>query len=267
MPSPPTPDPETRALWHELARLYAAVAGSGRRATRLGFVVLCGAGALVLLSAPLFGTAWAGPFAAVIPVAAGLLAGGGAHLRERARLRRRLSEVGGALEARGADPDRPTKDGLGAYTDEHLILLRSRYELLRLRGAKRSARLFEETFGFLEEDPFETGPLNATPGTEKMRLLRERWERRISSRRQREIEPPALSPREDALYEIFPRGGGETELEARLGYLEISRNLIRERYGGKGVKVPEEIRERVARDLREYEALAGEISRREARRR
>ena len=83
-----TPDEEALALWYELGSLYAGAAGGGQRATKLGFTVVCVVGALVLLSAPLFGTAWAGPFAPAVPVAAGLLAGGGMFLRERTRLRR-----------------------------------------------------------------------------------------------------------------------------------------------------------------------------------
>ena len=79
---------ETLALWYELGCLYSA-AGGGHRATKLGFTVVCVAGALVLLSVPLFGTAWAGPFAPAIPVAAGLLSGGGLFVWERSRLRGR----------------------------------------------------------------------------------------------------------------------------------------------------------------------------------
>src|SRR5215212_4256330 len=83
------PDEKTLALWYELGRLYSESGGGTQRATKLGFTVVCIAGALVLLSAPVFGTTWAGPFAPVIPAAAGLLSGGGMYLRERSRLRRR----------------------------------------------------------------------------------------------------------------------------------------------------------------------------------
>jgi len=64
-------------LWYELGRLYALAGENARRATMEGFAVAFAAGASVLLSAPLFGTAWAGPFAVAIPVAAGLFLGGG----------------------------------------------------------------------------------------------------------------------------------------------------------------------------------------------
>jgi hypothetical protein len=109
------------------------------------------------------------------------------------------------LEDRGLDAGRPARDGLGAYYDAQLILLRSEYEYLRLRGATKSARLLKDSFGFTPEDPFETGPLNVAPDTEEMRLLRERWERRIAARRQHGMEPPALGPREDSAYRVFPR--------------------------------------------------------------
>src|SRR5919199_320253 len=82
------PDGEILALWYELGRLYSESGGGAQRATKLGFTVVCAVGALVLLSAPMFGTAWAGSFAAAIPLAAGLLSGGGLFLRQRARLLR-----------------------------------------------------------------------------------------------------------------------------------------------------------------------------------
>src|SRR5215211_8098040 len=88
-PRTPADDEETLTLWYELGRLYSESGGSGQRATKLGFTVVCAIGALVLLSVPLFGTAWAGPFAVAIPVAAGLLSGSGLFLRQRSMLRRR----------------------------------------------------------------------------------------------------------------------------------------------------------------------------------
>jgi hypothetical protein len=255
-----TPDKDVLALWYELGRLYAGAAGGGQRATKLGFTVVCVVGALVLLSAPLIGTAWAGPFAPAIPVAAGLLSGGGMYLRHRTKLRERVGEVSEMLGARGLDARRPAKDGLGVYYDAQLILLRSEYEYLLLRGAAKSARLFEESFGFTPEDPFETGPLNVAPDTEGMRLLRERWERRLAARRQRGIEPPALGLREDSAYRVFPREMTvPAELATRRAYLTISRGLLRERYGRDPRKrlgpMPQALRRRVERDLDEYASL------------
>jgi len=265
--TPAASDEETLALWYELGRLYSESGGGGQRATKLGFTVVCTAGALVLLSAPLFGTAWAGPFAAAIPVAAGLLSGGGLFLRQRSRLRRRAGILRTRLAERGLDAGRPARDGLGAYYDAQLVLLRSEYEYLLARGAHKTARLFEESFGFTPEDPFETGPLNVAAETAEMRTLRERWERRISARRQRGMEPPALGPREDLAYRVFPREMTvAAELSMREAYLAISHRLIVERYGrDQGARLhlmPEALRRRVERDLEEYETLSRKPSRR-----
>ena len=253
-----TADEETLALWYELGRLYSG-AGGGYRATKLGFTVVCVVGALVLLSAPLFGTAWAGPFAPAIPVVAGVLLGGGLFVWERSRLRRRASVLRRMLAERGLDPGRPTKEGLDAYYDAQLILLRSEYEYLRLQGAEKTARLFEESFGFTPEDPFQTGPLNVAPDTDGMRLLRERWERRLAARRQHGMEPLGL--REDLAYSVFPREMTvPAELATRRAYLGISRELLLKRYG-RG-PVPEALRRRVERDLHEYAALTERPTRR-----
>jgi len=250
---------ETHALWYELGRLYSGASG-GQRATKLGFTVVCVAGALVLLSAPLFGTTWAGPFAPAIPVVAGLLSGSGLFFWKRSRLSRRAGVLRQMLATRGRDAKRPARDGLCVYYDVQLILLRSEYEYLRLRGADKSARLFEQSFGFTPEDPFETGPLNVAPDTEEMRLLRERWERRLAARRQRGMEPPELGLREDLAYRVFPREMTvPAELTTRRAYLAISRELLRERYGRDPRRrvgpMPEALRLRVERDLDEYASL------------
>ena len=255
-----TLDEEALAHWYELGRLYGGAAGRGHRATKLGFTVVCVVGALVLLSAPLFGTAWAGPFASAIPVAAGLLSGGGMLLRERSRLRGRVGVLRRMLAERGLDAGRPTREGLSTYYDAQLILLRSEYEYLQLLGAGKKAHLFEQTFGFTPEDPFETGPLNVAPDTEEMRLLRERWERRLAARSQRGTEPPALGLREDLAYRVFTREMTvPAELAMRRAYLTISRELLRKRYGRDPRKrvspMPEPLRRRVERDLDEYAAL------------
>ncbi len=261
-----TPDEEILALWYELGRLYSAAGGGGQRATKLGFTVVCVVGGLVLLSAPLFGTVWAGPFAPGIPVAAGLISGGGLFLRQRSRLRGRVGPIRERLASRGLDAGRPAREGLGAYYDAQLVLLRSEYEYLLTRGARKACRLFEESFGFTPEDPFETGPLNVAPDTEGMRSLRERWERRLAARRQRATEPPALGVREDTAYRVFPREMTvPVELSMRRAYLVISHRLLVERYGrdprGKLGPAPDGLRRRAERDLREYAALSGRTTR------
>ncbi len=267
-----TPDDSVLTLWYELGRRYSRAEGSGSRSAMLGFTVTCVTGALVLLSGFFFGTAWAGatPGAAIgmatIPVAAGLLSGGGLFLRERAGALRQGGILRNALTEKGVDAGRPARDGLYAYYDAQLILLRSEYEYLRLRGSERSARLFEACFGFTPEDRFETGPLNVSPDSEGMRRLRGWWERRISSRRELEMEPPELGLREDLAYRVFPREMTvPMELATRAAYLEISCELLRRRYGRAPLKraasMPEELRRRIERDLRERAALTQKVRR------
>ena len=258
--TPAAENEDSLALWYELGRLYREAGGGAQRATKLGFTIVCATGALVLLSAPVFGTAWAGPFAAAIPVAAGLLSGGGLYLRQRVRLHRRTDAVRALLAERGLDAGRPARNGLGAYYDAQLVLLRSEYEYLLVRGAGKAARLFEETFGFTPEDSFETGPLNVTPDTPEMLELRGRWERRIHSKKQHGMEPPALGPREEISYRVFPREMTvPAELSVRRAYLDISRRLILERYGPRDRSdLPETLQRRMERDLREYGALSRE---------
>lgn len=260
-----TPDvpEEALSLWYELGRLYSSAAGSGQRAIKLGLTVVCVAAALVLLSAPLFGTAWAGPFAPAIPVLVGLLFGGGLFATERSKFARRGGVLRRELSGMGYDARRPTRDGLAAYYDAQLILLRSEYEILRLRSglrAREAARLLEDAFGFVPEDHFETGPLNVVPDTGDARLLRERWEKRLQARRQRGITPPAVGLREDRAYRVFPREMTvPVELATRRAYLDISRGLLVERYGRDPRKkarfMTEALRRRVERDLGEHAAL------------
>jgi hypothetical protein len=264
--SPRTPAAESREnleLWYELGRLYREAAGGAQRATKLGLTIVCATAALVLLSAPVFGTAWAGPFAAVIPVAAGLLSGGGLFLRQQSRMRRHTNAVRTRLAELGLDAGHPARDGLGLYYDAQLVLLRSEYEYLLVRGSGKAARLFETTFGFTPEDSFETGPLNVAPDTPEMLGLRGRWERRIHSRKQHGMEPPTLGPGEEISYRVFPREMTvPAELSMRRAYLDISRRLILERYGpdpgDRSSLMPESLRRRVERDLREYGMLSRE---------
>ena len=258
-PSPTSDD--ALGLWYALGRLYDGAAGWGRRATMAGFVAACVVGASVLLSAPVVGTSWAGPYAAAIPVAAGFVMGGGLFVWRLAAFWRRRGALGRALGARGLDAERPTLGGLGAYYDVQLVLLRSEYEYLkdrRGRRARRSTRLLEETFGFAPEDPFETGPLNVTPDTEAMLALRRRWEGRLAARR-KAGRPPRVGFRDDLAHRIFPREMDvPEELEMRAAYLEISCRLIRERYGKKGASsLPDGLRRRAERDIREYRAVGG----------
>ncbi|MDP8971656.1 MAG: hypothetical protein M3N45_00450 [Actinomycetota bacterium] len=254
-----TPTGDASELWYELGRLYAAAGEHRRQAVREGFVIAFVSAALVLLSAPLFGTSWAGPFAALVPVAAGLLFGGGSFGWRRAKFVQRREALRQALAAQEEDAERPAARGLSAYYDAQLILLRSEYEFLRSRGTRRallSARLFEASFGFTPEDGFECGPLNVAPDTATMRGLRERWDARLAARRALGEAPLPLGLREDAHYRVFPREMTvPAELATRSAYLAISQRLLRERYGKRLGTASEEIRRRAERDLREYRAL------------
>ncbi|CAA9457702.1 MAG: hypothetical protein AVDCRST_MAG28-2760 [uncultured Rubrobacteraceae bacterium] len=261
-----TPGDDASGSWYELGRLYAAAGEDTRKATSGGFVVAFVVAAQVLLSAPLFGTSWAGPFAALIPLTAGLLFGGGSLWWRRAKFSKRREALRRKLAMLGEDANRPTARGLGAYYDTQLILLRCEYELLRSRRTKRTllqARLLETSFGFTPEDGFECGPLNVAPDTPKMKALRERWEVRLSAKRTLpEASPPSLGLEEDVNYRVFPREMTvSTELAVRGAYLRISCHLLRESYGEKPETASGEIRRRARRDLEEYAAITGRRAR------
>ncbi len=182
----PTLDDDTLGLWYELGGLYAVAGEDAWRASIWGFAVVCGTAALVLLSAPFFGTSWAGSFAPAIPILAGLLVGVGSFGWRRSRFLKKRNTLRRTLAEKGVDADRPAAWGLGAYYDAQLILLRSEYEFVRSRGTRRalrSARLFEASFGFTPEDSFECGPLIFAPDTPQMRALKESWDVRLEAKR------------------------------------------------------------------------------------
>ena len=86
-------------------------------------------------------------------------------------------------------------------------------------------------------------------------------------RKQRGMEQPALGLKEDLAYRVFPREMTvPVELATRSAYLTISRELLLERYGrdlqGDAGLMPEALRSRVERDLREYAALTERPARR-----
>lgn len=105
------------------------------------------------------------------------------------------------------------------------------------------------------------------PDTPEMEALRGRWERRIYARKQHGMGPPALDPHEDDCTRVFPREMTvPAELSMRRAYLGISRRLILERYGANPGReqalMPGALRQRVERDLREYEVLSRRLLRR-----
>lgn len=275
MSQPATRDPreEAASLWYALGRLYARAGGRGWPATRVGITAVCVAGALVLLSAPLLGTGWAraapGPLVTLpvlLPVVAGLLAGGGPLLYNRLRTLSRQRTLRRALEAEGEDPGRPSLDGLGLYYDEQLILLRSEYEVLRHTPGDRARSkglMMELTFGFAPEDPFESGPLNVLPDSPQARNLRGLWESRLSEQLEDGEGPPELGLGDDLAYRVFPREmTAAAELATRAAYVEISCDLMFRRYGTdplgrfRELGVEAEVYRRAGRDLAEYERLS-----------
>lgn len=252
-------------LWHELDRLSVRARGGGFRVYAAGLAAACVSGSGVLTSGYFFGTAWAGSWAAAIPVGVGLVAGAAVYAAERLRTTRRVGSLRRALAAAGDDPDRPTASGLGMYYDPQLILLRSEYELVRERGARSAARFFEDTFGFTPEDGFETGPLNVTPESEALRGLRRRWEGRLALRREIAGQP-AVSFRRAVDHQLYPKEMTvPAELAVRQAYLEISRRMLRARYGNDRERWEEilsgDLYRRAVRDLRELEEITREPSR------
>ncbi|MGI8650865.1 MAG: hypothetical protein ACR2KW_10900 [Rubrobacter sp.] len=254
--TPGSPKDEALRLWYDLSRLYSRAASTAGRSARLGFTVTLIAGALVLLSAPLFGTGWVGPFAPLIPLVLGLVSGFGMFLAERTAMRRRESSLAAALADFGLDAGRPGANGLAAYYDAQLILLRSEYEYLLEKKARRSARLFEASFGFTPEDEFRAGPLDVLPDSPGIAALRERWERRMTTGRER---APEVGLREDRAYRFYPREmtiGAERVV--REAYLTISLDLARNRYGVLDfAAAPQSLRSRIEREAEEYRRLTG----------
>lgn len=274
------PDEEKLELWYALGKLYARAGGRGWPATRVGVTVVCVTGALVLLSAPVFGTAWIsgapGPVAALpvlIPILSGLLAGGAPLAYNRVHTLIRQTSLRRALAHRGADPRRPTAEGLGAYYDDQLILLRSEYEaLLHTPGprARRKARMLRLSFGFAPEDPFESGPLSLRPDSPQIRALRGLWESRLYLDRRKGVELPALSFGDDLAYRVFPREMTvPAEFATRTAYLAISCDMLHRRYGYSPLKRLEssegrgETYRRAERDLAEYERITLRRARRQ----
>jgi hypothetical protein len=91
-----------------------------------------------------------------------------------------------------------------------------------------------------------------------MRALRERWEGRLAARRTSGEAAPPLGLREDLAYSVFPQEMTiPSELATRSAYLKVSCDLSRKRYGRSLEGVPEEMRYRAEKDLREYQALLG----------
>lgn len=253
--SPVAPNEDALRLWYDLSRLYSRAASTGGRSSRLGFTVTLVSGAFVLLSAPLFGTDWAGPFAPVIPLILGLAVGLAKFAVERAGMRRTEAAISAALSDLGYDASRPGSGGLAAYYDAQLILLRAEYEYLLRKNAGRSARTFEDTFGFTPEDDFEVAPLSVAADTNEMADLRRRWENRVSAGTN---PAPQVGLKEDRAYRFYPREmtvGAERVV--REAYLTVSLDLAARDYGRGFSGAPKKLRPKIEREAEEYRRLTG----------
>jgi hypothetical protein len=125
------------------------------------------------------------------------------------------------------DPKRPTARGLGTYSDEQLLALRSRYENLKEGHLKQ---LLGATFGFQANDSFALGPLNVLPGTFEMNALRVEWEANLILRSE---EPqPEIGWWTESRHGLLPRKADEVrKLVYALRYTEDSVRALKRRYG------------------------------------
>ncbi|MBA3471961.1 MAG: hypothetical protein H0T57_01825 [Rubrobacter sp.] len=145
-------------------------------------------------------------------------------LLRRLRLYGAFSRV---LRRGGLYPKRPTARGLGVYSDEQLLSLRSRYENLK---EGRLEQLLEATFGFQENDSFALGPLNVLPGTFEMNALRVEWDANLILRSE---EPqPEIGWWTESRHGLLPRKADEMrKLVYALRYTEDSVRALKRRYG------------------------------------
>ena len=157
----------------------------------------------------------------------GLALGIGGYLLWLLRSLRSYDAFSKVLGRGGLDPKRPTLRGLGAYSDEQLLALRSRYE--RLAEGKLRERL-GRTFGFHEEDSFSLGPLSVLPGTFEMAALRVEWETNLLLKTEEPM--PEISWWVEGRTGLLPRQADETRrLVYALRYTADSVRELKRRYG------------------------------------
>ena len=131
------------------------------------------------------------------------------------------------LRRGGLDPRHPTARGLGAYSDERLLAIRSRYE--RLPEGNRRARL-RRTFGYREDDSFTLGPSSVLPGTFEMGALRVEWETNLLLEAGEPM--PKISWWVESRTGLLPRRADETRrLAYALRYTAESVRGLKRRYG------------------------------------
>ena len=157
----------------------------------------------------------------------GLALGIGGYLLWLFRSLRSYDAFSEVLRRGGLDPKRPTLRGLGAYSDEQLLALRSRFENL---GEGDLKWLFKTTFGFHADDSFSLGPLSVLPGTFEMNALRVEWEAELILR---SGEPrPEIGWLTESRQGLLPRKPDEVlKLVYALRYTVDSVRALKRRYG------------------------------------
>jgi hypothetical protein len=225
---------EERVAWEGLA---ASCAGPIRRLgafVLLGFVFFVAATTAMVLFYNLFGARYVEGASVPVPERAfyvtmslGLALAAGGYLAWLARSLRSFRAFGRILRRGDVDPEKPTANGLRAYSDEQLLALSSRYERM---PAGRLRDLFERVFGFHKDDSFSLGPLSVLPGTFEMGSLRVEWETQlilISG------EPmPKIGWWTEGRHNLLPRKPDEVrKLVYTLRYTEASVRELKRRYG------------------------------------
>ena len=225
---------EERVAWEGLA---ASCAGPIRRLgafVLLGFACFVAATTAVVLFYNLFGTRYVEGAGVTVPERAfhatmllGLAVAFGGYLVWLARSLRSFRQFSSILRGGGVDPERPTANGLRAYSDEQLLALRSRYERM---PAGKLRDLFERLFGFHKGDSFSLGPLSVLPGTFEMGSLRVEWETQLILR---SVEPmPRIGWWTEGRHNLLPRKPDEVgKLVYALRYTDASVRELKRRYG------------------------------------
>ena len=157
----------------------------------------------------------------------GLAVAFGGYLVWLARSLRSFRQFGSILRGGGGDPERPTANGLRAYSDEQLLALRSRYERM---PAGKLRDLFERLFGVHKGDSFSLGPLSVLPARFELGSLRVEWETDLILR---SPEPmPEIGWWRGGRHNLLPRKPDEVgKLVYALRYTDASVRELKRRYG------------------------------------
>lgn len=223
---------EERVAWEGLASSCASPVRRLGAFAVVGFALFAAAITAVILFYNLFGER-AFPGGGVTPphvafyltLAASAAVSAGGYTLWMLRSRHSYDAFRRILQRGGLDPKRPTREGLGAYSDEQLLALRSRYERMH-RGRRKD--FFGRVFGFREDDSFSLGPLGALPGTFEMGALRVEWEAELILG----SPAPEVSWWTEGRMNVLPRQLDETrKLVYVLRYTRESVRMLKRKYG------------------------------------